>query len=382
MDKKSEDYFYLTGLCFKKVTIRKRVINILQLVADFVLGYEIMFCVSISRHMKFAWMIILAVLAKIILHLIHRDSIYNFIGIALTTLLIVMSCSLGYGFPIASIAAYLVHILRIKSCYVDARIKKVYGYPDFNYSFMHNELSKDEMMAASVRRNYNELLADPVIRFSAAESRTPAKIQVIRIAAAVMTGIALLMMYFGAKNMREYNNSTEVTSLDNCTIGMNITGTVHELYDNAVIAVSKSANDEYWGVFGDRLVLFSVPETYKGAFAELYNIYTKEYGLAERFMEWENVNVSREEGVNFHGKLIAAEDYDGKIAAPDLSKNCIDAPAADTTFYIKVIDDASALSTIHKGAFLFFLGLLLSCAAYVMIYRKLDELTGFGDVVF
>lgn len=365
---------------FRKATNRKKALNIIQFFADIYIGYECIFPLSTSRE-RFAMSILLVVAAKIILHIFRRDSIGNFIGILLNTLFIIMSLALDLELASLGLAAYIVHILRIKSCYVDKKLKDVYGYPNFNFLLMKNELSKDTLMADSVKADYDELLSRPIIKFSVAESCCSVRIQLVKVIGAIVVCVGLVFMHFGIRETSLYNNSVNVESLDNFAVGMNISGNVHELYNNCVVGTSKNTTDGYWGVFGNKLVLFDVPDGYKPSFAELYNTYAEEYELKERIVETESVYVSREEGVDFHAKIMSAEDYDSKITAPKLSIDGIDVPEADTTLYIRVIDNITASSNINKGLIISLLGLLSFVAAYIAIYRKMDNYFNLNDQI-
>ena len=378
MDKELKDYFFLTGTGFRKMTNKKRVLNILQFIVDFLIGYECIFPL-LSSYERYAMTIMLVVLAKIILHIFRRDSIGNFIGIALNTLFIIMSLVFDLGLPIAPIAAYIIHILRIKSCYVDVKLKNVYGYPNFNLLFMENELSKDTLMTDSVKADYDELLKDPIIRFSAAESRCDTHIQIIRIAGIIVMCVGLLLLHFGSRDLSAYNNSIEVTSIDICPIGTNITGTVYELYDNCVIGLSKNTNDGYWGVFGDKLIMFDVPEKYKSSFAALYDYYAVEYDLVEVAVDENSSDVSREKGITFRGELLAAEDCEFDVDAPDFGELELDIPEVTTSCFIRIIDGDYVKSMRNKGIFLIFLGLIMSGVAMVLIYRKVEDYLIFND---
>ena len=370
VDKKLMDYIFLAGIGFRKVTNRKRVFNVIQLMVDFLIGYECIFPL-LSSHERFAMIIMLVVLVKIIFHILRRDSIGNFIGIALNTLFIIMSFVFDLGLPIASIIAYIIHILRIKSCYVDRKLKNVYGYPNFNPQFMEMELSKDTLMVDSVKSNYDDLLSDPIIRFSVAESRCGTMIQILKIIGIIMLCAGLLFLYFVDRDMSDYNNSIKVTSLDYCTIGTNITGTVYELYDNCVTGLSKNTNDGYWGVFDDELVLFVVPEVYKSSFAKLYDSYAAEYDLARLVVDGDMNDVSRKTGITFRGRLLAAQDCEFLVEAPYFGGRKLDVPEANTTYFIQVIDGNSARSMHNNGILMIFFGLVIAGGAMVLIYRKI-----------
>ncbi len=377
MKKNLMGYFFQISIRFRKVTNRKKILDVIQFFVDILIGYECIFPLSLSYE-YFALTILFVVLAKIILHVLKRDSVGNFIGIILNTLFVIMSLLFELGFPIASIIAYIVHILRIKSCYIDEKLKDVYGYPNFNFEFMENELSKNEIMANQVQFEYDKVFSDVIIKFSIIESCCSVIIQLSRVISIVVICIGLLLFDYGINNINAYNSSIEVTSLSRCEVNTNITGTVYELYDNCVTGLSKNTNDGYWGKFGNELVLFVVPETYKSSFAKLYNFYATKYDLVKS----DNSDISSQEGIIFHGKLLDSSDCEFPVEVPYFDENGLSFPEINTTYFILVIDNELMKSVRNIGICLLFLGFLILIITTMLIYRKMKNCINFSSKLF
>lgn len=161
--------------------------------------------------------------------------------------------------------------------------------------------------AKSVKADYDEMLSNPIIRFSAAESRCSTKIQLLRITGILVICAGVIFLHSGVRDMSLYND-----------------------------LVSLNVDDDRGDVF-------------------------------------------RKTGITFRGKLLAAEDLEFNVKAPDFRELGLDIPEASTSYFIRLIDDDSARASCNKGIFLIFLGLAMAGAAMVLIYRKIEDYTDFND---
>lgn len=315
----------------------------------------------------------LVILAKIILHLFRRDSLGSYIGIGLNTLLIVMSLSFKSGFLATPIVAYIVHFLRIKSCFIDGKLKGIYGYPSFNHLYLTKEMAANVMLAESVKSDYDELSENFLIKFSSAESRCSSKIQITKLVGLILLCIGTGTLGFGIKRSVAYQNAVPVSSLDDCSVGSKISGTVYELYNNCSTGLSDNVNDGYWGVFGGKLILFDVPYKYKNSFASLYNIYAEQHELTESIGQGGGAAADPQSGIDFHGELLSSDEYDFKLTKPDLNGLGIELPQAEGSCFIRLIDDEKADSLENIGIILIAVGAAMTAIAMIFILRKLDD---------
>lgn len=370
MNQELKNYFFLIWTGFRKITKKKRILNILQFIVDILIGYECVFpLLSVYNLLPFT--VLLVVLAKIIFHTLKRDSLGNFIGICLNTLFIIMTLIFKLGFSFMPIVAYIIHFMRLKSCYIDSKLKKIYGYPSFHTLFLENELSEKPLLAESVQADYNKTLENSIIKFSVAESRCNIKIQIMKLVGSLLLCMGIVLFYFGKKENLAYDNAVFVTSLDTCSIGANISGTVYELYDNSYIGLSYNVNDGYWGVFGDKLILFDVPYRYKNSFASLYNFYANQYELISSIGTGGGEIANPENGIEFHGQLLSANEYDFTIYKPDIKNLKIEIPEAETSCFIRVINYEKADLLENMGIIFIIIGMAMIAIFMVSICKKL-----------
>lgn len=372
MNKELKDYFFLMESGFRRMTKKKRGLDILQFFADFYIGSECILTLS-SSFSFLPFTLLLVLLAKIILHLFRRDSLGNYIGLCLNTLFIIMGLSFKLGFFATPIVAYIVHFLRIKSCFIDSKLKRIYGYPSFNPLYLENELASNVMMAESVKADYDEVSESFFIKLSAAESRCSSKIQILKLAGLILMCIGIGTLGFGMKQSLAYQNAVSVVSLDDCTVGSKISGTVYELYDNCCTGLSDNVTDGYWGVFGGRLIMFDVPYSYKNSFASLYNIYADQYELTGSIGQGGGDDADPQSGIEFHGELLSIDKYEFPVRQPDTNSLPLDLPEADNTCFIRIIDEKKADSAENRGIIFITIGAVSIAVSMVCILRKLDD---------
>lgn len=287
-----------------------------------------------------------------------------------------MSLSFNLGILAIPLVAYIIHFLRIKSCFIDSKLKKIYGYPSFNYLYLENELTSNVTMAESVKSDYDEVLGSFFIKFYAAECRCSPIIQLMKIVGVMLLCIGTGTLGFGIKRSLAYKNAVSVVSLDECSIDSKISGTVYELYDNCSTGLSNNVTDGYWGVFGDRLVLFDVPYSYKNSFASLYNIYAKQYNLTESIGHGGGDDANPQSGIKFHGELLSFDEYNFSVSQPKINHINLNLPETENSYFIRIIDEKKADSAETCGIILIVVGMASIAIAIICILRKLDDYNG------
>ena len=374
MTKEEKEFFFIRETAFRKMTRKKRFLDILQGVLDILLGYAV-FLPLMSERSFIPFLTLLVAAVKLVLHCIRHDTAGNYLGLGLCVLFTVCVAVWKLGTPglIASVSlSFIVHILRIKTCMIDERVKTVYGYPKFNSFIMEAELEKDELLRESTRSEYESLDFNKLVSFAAAESRCSLPIQIMKIAGLVLVSAGIVLCARGAAEGADAGKSVITTSLEGKKAGDVISGTVYELYNNTGYASSNSINDEYWGIFGGKYILFSVPYGSKHSFATLFNCYAKENDIAPSMGTGGGPDANPDTGIKFSAVLKSAKKYDGKLRAPDVRGGAV-VPEAETAYFLQVIDPDKASSRSGWGGIVIGAGAVMTIIAVAIILRRRDD---------
>ena len=376
MTKEEKEFFFIRETGFRKMTRKKRFLDILQGVLDILLGYAV-FLPLMSEKSFIPFLTLLIAVVKLVLHCIRHDSAGNYLGLGFAALFTVCVAIWRLSTPglVMTIAAvFIVHALRIKSCMIDDRIKNIYGYPNFNGFIMDAELEKDELLRDSARSEYSSLDFDKLVSFAAAEIRCSLPVQIMKVAGLVLVSAGIILCAKGAAESSDFGSSVITDSLEGKKAGDVISGTVHEIYSNTGYASSSSIDDEYWGVFGGKYILFSVPYGYKNSFATLYNCYANENDLAPSLGTGGGPAANPKTGIRFSAVLKPAKKYEGKLRAPDVRGGAV-VPEAETDFFFQVVDPDRAASRSGWGGIIIGVGAVMTIIAVFIILRRRDDTT-------
>lgn len=189
--------------------------------------------------------------------------------------------------------------------------------------------------------------------------------------------IGTVVLGYGIKQTRAYDNNVWIESFDECSVGSNISGTIYELYDNCYTGISKDANDGYWGVYDNKFIMFDVPYSYKNTFASLYNNYAYEYDLTESIGHGGGEEVDLSNGIKFYGKIVPFDKI--TFCEPQINNIGIELPETETSCFIRIYDEERLASIETYGIILIAVGIITFALAIIFISRKIDE---YNDKLF
>ncbi len=368
MKREMKDYLLVRISGFRRMVKRKQILDILQFGAWAFVLYENFWELRLSGGKVIFCSLI--TLVSIILHIIRRDKFANIVELVLDTLYFFLFMVIFDCFSIGAMISFLIHLLRIESCYTDEKMKTLYGYPKFVPFYVDNAFEKDDRLACSVKNEYDEIMEDKIVRFSSAISRCDWILQFTMILSVIFAAIGCVVLGLGIKEQYFFSKAVSVEDIGSCQDGDVISGIVYQVYDQSSIASQKSVRENYIAEFGGKLVSFSAPYPYKEEFERLYK--DTESALKNGEMSTNHDSFISADGIVFHGRYLKA---DKKIKLLDTSKWKLgeDHPEVEENYFIEIVDIEKAELNVLAGIVMILLGIVAFVFVGLFVLKKIDD---------
>lgn len=333
---------YIAQMCdiSKRVVRKNRFLIAVWIIAD-LFDIAAMF-IPISNGRYFAPFAVPALIVlKIVIVLIIKNSVRNIAGLIFNVVIAVLMAHFNLlydSLPILFVST-LAHLIAIPCAVTEEKLKRVYTYPSFNSSVFCNEVKNDRGLFKFIKDGYDRIIDSIIVRYEFASADSHFIVKILRVASVLLIGAGIVMRSDGMKIKSAYEKAEEITTLEYCSDGMSVKGTVDTIYLQGSISLSANVNEEYWCGFCGQCVMFSVPERYIRSFGELYNYYA---GLDEDLLPHEgyhNITESSSQSIMFTGIVRYPEKYgDVHINTRVFNNKDIEHPEINDALYIELID--------------------------------------------